>query len=113
MFSTEQKQHFGWFGKAGGSFQGWFGMVGETFEVFDLSRVCSTAAIDQPLLVESRKVKVSCWWFLFWKLEGVGRGWVTLALWLQWFPTARFRSVKERFHFNLLKSLFKFFVCSF
>lgn len=42
---TEQKQHFGWFGRAGESFQGWFGRVGEEFEVFDLSRVSSTAAL--------------------------------------------------------------------
>lgn len=112
---TQQKQHFGWFGKAGESFQSCFGMVGEAFEVFGLSRASSTADInEQPLVVESRKVKVSCWWFLFWKAEKVGRGLNGLGdVGYGGFQQPVFRSVKKRFHFNLLKSLLKFFVCSF
>lgn len=51
---------------------------------------------------------------LFWRVEQVGRGLNGLGDVAPVVSSSLFSEVsKKRFHFNLLKSLFKFFVCSF
>lgn len=78
-------------------------MAGEAFEVFELGRVSLTAGIhQQPLVVESRRVKVSSWWFCFGRLRRVaevGMVWVMLAVWLQWFPAACFQKRQKEISF--------------